>query len=90
MPRPHFSPGSPLAVNALPRVDDPGWTSSPRRGAPDRCGGSPASAHGVGGDAATASVPGFASNGVEHLLLGGAESGTLRPGRVGWLGPPFD
>jgi len=33
-------------------------------------GASPASAHGIGGDAATASVPGFISIGIEHMLLG--------------------
>ena len=33
-------------------------------------GSSPASAHGIGGDAATASVPGFISIGIEHMLLG--------------------
>lgn len=33
-------------------------------------GASPASAHGIGGDAATASVPGFVSIGIEHMLLG--------------------
>lgn len=31
---------------------------------------SPASAHGIGGDAATASIPGFVSIGIEHMLLG--------------------
>ncbi|MEO5665331.1 MAG: HupE/UreJ family protein [Nocardioides sp.] len=31
---------------------------------------SPAAAHGIGGDAATASVPGFVSIGIEHMLLG--------------------
>lgn len=30
----------------------------------------PASAHGIGGDAATASVPGFVGIGIEHMLLG--------------------
>ena len=30
----------------------------------------PASAHGIGSDAATASVPGFVSVGIEHMLLG--------------------
>ncbi len=33
-------------------------------------GASPASAHGIGGDAATASVPGFIGIGIEHMLLG--------------------
>jgi hydrogenase/urease accessory protein HupE len=31
---------------------------------------SPASAHGIGGDAATASIPGFVGIGIEHMLLG--------------------
>lgn len=30
----------------------------------------PASAHGIGGDAATASIPGFVGIGIEHMLLG--------------------
>ena len=30
----------------------------------------PASVHGIGGDAATASIPGFVGIGIEHMLLG--------------------